>query len=194
MSNKSLALILVKYREKPLTLDVARSICDEMFPRVEKQSVESLVLGDYVIAQERFLDVAHELEPLHKAHYTEWADKDAGLYKPMYQKIAAIDSGGGIEQFTVRHHGCVVGHMRFFVQTNHKTGELIAIEDGLFIVLEHRVGMLGLKLWRFAENVLRLRGVADVEFASPPGSRSAALSKRMKYRVKAVVYTKRLAT
>lgn len=147
--------------------------------------------GDYLIGVERFDAVLPELLPLHELHWSETELHRHGLaLKPNYAAMSAHDRAGHLLQFTVRNAGTLVGNLRMFVLPSMHTDGLIAEEDTLFVHPDHRDGMLGLKLLRYAEACLRQIGVESIEANSKTLNNADVLLRRMGYTPVAIQFHK----
>jgi GNAT superfamily N-acetyltransferase len=158
---------------------------------IDLAQFEPYAHGDYVISVERFDSVLPELLPLHDLHWYETELHRHGLaLKPNYQAMSAHDGAGNLLQFTVRHLGALVGNLRMFVLPSMHTDGRIAEEDTLFVHPDHRDGMLGLKLLRYAESCLRKIGVESIEANSKTLNNADVLLRRMGYTPVAIMFHK----
>lgn len=118
------------------------------------------VLADgYVIAAEKFADCLEELKPLHERHWAETEQYRHGLaLKPNYEGMLAFERAGQLLQITVRHQGKLVGGIRMFVTSSWHSENMVASEDTLFILPEHRNGAswLAMKLLRYTVSCLEV--------------------------------------
>lgn len=148
----------------------------------------------YVIAPERFDNVLQELKPLHEMHWLETEKHRHGLVlKPAYEAMSADDRYGNLLQFTVRRAGDLVGNLRMYVHESRHTDNRIASEDTLHVHPEHRDGMLGLKLVRYAESCMsKLPRVAEIECNSKTLNKADVLMRRLAYSPVGIMFHKYL--
>lgn len=139
--------------------------------------------GEYTIKATRLRPVLAELHELHKHHWLETEKHRHGLpLNPDYGCMLQRDSDGSLLQFVVTHGGDIVGHLRMYVGTSLHSGTKFAEEDTLFILPEHRTGMLGIKLMRYAERCLLSVGVREIRADSKLINKADVLMRRMGYR------------
>lgn len=190
----------------PLREALAHFLGQQLTPEVAA-AIESIVLGDsrpidvgqmpplqcgeYTISATRLRPVLAELHELHQQHWLETEKHRLGLpLKPNYGYMLARDQTGSMVQFIIRHGGKIVGNLRMYVGTSLHSGTKFAEEDTLFILPEHRTGMLGLKLLRYAESCLLSIGVCEIRADSKLVNKADVLMRRMGYKPVATKFIK----
>jgi len=137
-----------------------------------------------------------ELEPLYYQHYQEMLErltKDGipySPYNPRWDQYWKASDEGWLLTFIIRHEGKAVGCSNVYVTNDMHNGDLIAQEDTIYVVPEHRNGV-GKQLVKFILNELKERGVKRVNVAALTDLRVAKLWKRMGFKESAIqmVYT-----
>ena len=104
-----------------------------------------------------------ELVPILPAHYEELCiTKDF----PIEPDLAAYDrmhQAGCLKSIVCRCDGELIGYIIFFIQPHlHYMSCITAFEDLYYVKKEHRKGRTGIKLFQFAEQVLRDAGVKRI--------------------------------
>lgn len=177
-----------------LTPDVAAAIEAAALGLREPIDIAQMVpmqCGEYIIQATRLRPVLAELHELHKMHWLETEKHRHGLpLDPNYGFMLQRDSDGSLLQFVVNHGGNIIGHLRMYVGTSLHSGTKFADEDTLFILPEHRTGMLGIKLLRYAEQCLLSIGVREIRADSKLTNRADVLMRRMGYQPVATKFTK----
>lgn len=149
---------------------------------VDLAQFRPVVSGDATLQVERFEDLLQELEPLHQAHWLETEKHRHGLaLNPNYPLLVSRERSGGLLQFTVRRQGVLVGHVRMYLGRSTHTSTLFAEEDTLFILPEHRGGLLVIALMRYAERCLRAIGVREIRADSKLLNKADVLMRRLGY-------------
>lgn len=186
MTVSAIRQALVEHLGKVLTPDVA-CLLEEVALSTPDEGRDPATFGaldwnGYVIAVERVSDIVDELHPLHEAHWLETEKYRHGLtLNPDYTRYCAIERAGGLIQFTVRSRGSLVGNMRMFVANSLHTQTLVATEDTIFLLPEHRGGFLVMALLQFAERALTSMGIREIRSNSKLVNRADVLLRRMGY-------------
>lgn len=187
-----------------LTPEVASSIIcavlGEADRSVDPEQFEPVRHGPYTLRVERFRDILAELHPLHLVHWQETERyRHAIDFTPDYDAAVYSERCGELVQFTARADGALVGHLRLYLGQSRHTSTLFAHEDTLFVTSEHRHGLLGLQLLRYAEEVvvrggLRVREMRyDAKLVERDGKMvdgSGPLARRLGFRPVATLYVK----
>lgn len=141
----------------------------------------------YAFSIERGDQNYKELEPNYRRHYEEMRTRLAGEgvdiapYNPRLDAYFRSAREGWIITYVVRHEGAAVGHANVYLTNDMHNGELIAQEDTLYIVPEHRNGV-GKKLVRFVLDDLEKRGVKRVTVQAMTDLRVAKIWRRMGFK------------
>lgn len=141
----------------------------------------------YVITVEKFKATYNELEPLYRQHYKEMTDRLAvnGItyspYKPRLEEYAKAGEGGWLLTFVLRLEGAACGYCNVYITNDMHNNDLIAQEDTVFVVKEHRNG-IGKKLVKHVLEELKGRGVKRLNVSAMTDLRVAKLWKRMGFK------------
>lgn len=148
----------------------------------------------YAMAVEKFTDTYRELEPLYRQHYKEMTDRlsEAGIhyspYNPRLAEYGKASDGEWLLNFVLRTDGAVCGYANVYVTNDMHNNDLIAQEDTVFVLKEHRNG-IGKKLVKFVVEELRSRGVKRLNVSARTDLRVAKLWKRMGFKEAATQMT-----
>lgn len=122
---------------------------------------------DYKVAVESYTATYEELKHLYKQSYqyliNEFA-KDGRIYPEYNPWLAAYDSydkTGCLILYVVREHTIAVGYCMMYLTQDMGNSELIACEEGLYILKEHRNG-LGKSLAKMIVQDMQGRGVKRI--------------------------------
>ena len=105
----------------------------------------------------------NEMIPLLKKHWVEIAHYPDIPMDPNWEAYMAMQDNEALVIMTVRVNTKLVGYIVYFVHPNiHYQGSLQAVQDVLFIDPSYRKGMLGIRLLKASEAVLKGMGVQVV--------------------------------
>lgn len=144
----------------------------------------------------KFKETYAELEPLYRQHYSEMCERLAndGItyppYNPRLDEYERAGDGGWLLTFILRLEGKAVGYSNVYVTNDMHNSELIAQEDTIFVLKEHRNGV-GKKLVKVILEELKERGVKRVTVSAMTDLRVAKLWSRMGFKEAAtqMIYT-----
>lgn len=144
----------------------------------------------------RFKETYNELEPLYRQHYSEMCDRLAkdGIqyppYNPRLDKYIEAGNRGDLLTFLIRLDGQPVGYSNVYLTNDMHNGDLIAQEDTIFVLKDHRNGV-GKKLVKVILEELKERGVKRVIVSAMTDLRVAKLWGRMGFKEAAtqMIYT-----
>ena len=144
----------------------------------------------------RVKETYQELEPLYRQHYAEMTERleSEGIpcspYNPRLDEYIKAGDGGWLLTFILRFEGKAVGYSNVYITNDMHNGDLIAQEDTIFVLKEHRNGV-GKKLVKVILEELKERGVKRVSVAALTDLRVAKLWKRMGFKEAAIqmIYT-----
>lgn len=128
-----------------------------------------------------------ELEPNYRRHYAEMQARlkadgiDVGDYNPRLDEYFRAFKGGWLLNYVVRLDGKAVGHSNVYLTNDMHNGELIAQEDTIYILPEHRNG-IGKTLVKHILADLEARGVKRVMISPVTDLRVGKIWKRMGFR------------
>lgn len=141
----------------------------------------------YSIALERGDENYAELEPNYRRHYEEMAERltrdgfTVSPYKPRLDAYFQSFRTGHLLNYVARHNGQAVGHANIYITNDMHNGDLIAMEDVLYVVPEHRNGT-GKLLVKAVLQDLKARGVLRAHVSALTDLRVAKLWRRMGFR------------
>ena len=137
-----------------------------------------------------------ELEPLYRQHYAEMVERLAkdGInyppYNPRWDEYWRASDRGDLLTFILRHDGKAVGCSNVYLTNDMHNSELIAQEDTIYVVPEHRNG-IGKKLTKIILAELKERGVKRLHVSAMTDLRATKLWKRIGFKESAtqMIYT-----
>ena len=135
-----------------------------------------------------------ELEENYRRHYAEMTERlrkdgiEVGPYNPRLKEYFNAFSGGWLLNYVARFNGLPVGHCNVYLTNDMHNGDLIAQEDVLYVVPEHRNG-LGRKLVKHVLDDLRARGVKRASVLALTDLRVANVWRRMGFKDAAQMMT-----
>ena len=141
---------------------------------------------NYTITLENFRETYSELEPLYRQHYSEMVERLAGQgvhyspYNPRLDEYIRAGDGGWLLTFVLRLDGKAVGYSNVYITNDMHNQDLIAQEDTVFVLKEHRTGW-GRKLIRAVHEELEKRGVKRLNITTATDLRVSKLLSRMGY-------------
>lgn len=136
-----------------------------------------------------------ELKGILPEHYDELCvTKDFPLV-PDYEAYGRLYMAGMLRCITVREDGNLIGYAIFTVNPHlhYKTCKT-AFEDIYFLKKEYRKGRLGIRLFQFAEDVLKQEGVNRVVMHTKIHLDNSRLFEYLGYKWTDKIYTKILST
>lgn len=150
--------------------------------------------GSYEFAMEPMTDaLVEELRPINAGFWseTEVTRRDAApVVDYAYQQQQ--NALGRYIVFTVRCASALVGVFTVHIQEAARTSALIACDDALYIVPEHRVGRLALRFVQYAIDRLGSIGVTDLLFNVQMGTRSERMAEYIGMRCVSRLFHKRI--
>lgn len=142
---------------------------------------------NYTFHLEKWHENWPELEPIYRQHYKEMTDRLAGqginysAFNPRLDKYREASEGGWLISYVVRKENNAVGYCTVYVTNDMHNKDLIAQEDALYVLPEHRGGV-GKKLVQFGLDDLRSRGVKRLNVNAMTDLRVAKLWERMGFK------------
>lgn len=104
-----------------------------------------------------------ELAPIIPAHYEELCVTKDFLVEPDFAAYDRLNTAGMLKAITCRSDGELVGYIIFVVQPHlHYMSCITAFEDLYYVKKDYRKGRTGIKLFQFAELVLKGAGVKRI--------------------------------
>ena len=142
----------------------------------------------------RHRDTFEELEPLYRQHYGEMVERLArdGIeyspYNPRWDEYFKAGDNGHLLTFILRFDGKAVGCSNIYLTHDMHNSDLIAQEDTIYVVPEHRNG-IGKKFSRVILDELKERGVKRLNVSAMTDLRATKLWKRMGFKESAIQMT-----
>ena len=135
-----------------------------------------------------------EIMPILEEHYEELCvTKDFPLM-PDYAAYGRLDTAGMLRCVTVRQNGELIGYIIFIVQPHlHYMTCKTAFEDIYFLRKEYRLGRVGIRMFQFAEEVLKKDGVNRVIMHTKIHMDNSRLFEYLDYKLTDKLYTKILS-
>jgi GNAT superfamily N-acetyltransferase len=139
------------------------------------------------------LEFLNEMETLFPLHYEELCvTKDYPL-EPDYETYRWMWGRGRLRTITCRLDGELIGYVVFFVYPHpHYKSCVTAFEDIYFVHKDHRRGRVGIKLFTYAEKVLRALKVNRIVMHTKVHSDNSSLFEYLGYKQTDKVFTKML--
>ena len=136
-------------------------------------------------------DFIHELRDILPAHYDELCvTKDFPLV-PDYEAYGRLSVAGMLRCITCRADGELIGYAIFIVQPHlHYRTCLTAFEDIYYLKPEYRLGRTGIRLFQYAERVLRSIGVDRIIMHTKVHLDNSKLFEYLGYKHTDKLYTK----
>lgn len=110
--------------------------------------------NEYRFYVEPIGDNLDEVMPMWKAHWDEQREEDLRgvVFCPAIDYFKQLEKSGHFVHITVRKDKELVGHFGLAFGMNKNTSQRVAGDDFFFIKPEHRKGLLGVKLIKFARD------------------------------------------
>ena len=136
-----------------------------------------------------------ELKQIIPAHYDELCVAKDFPLEPDWEAYGRIYVAGMLRCVTARTEDELVGYALFIVQPHiHYRTCKTAFEDVYFLKKEYRLGRTGIRLFQFAEEVLRADGVNRVIMHTKIHVDNSRLFEYLGYKYTDKLYTKILST
>jgi len=112
--------------------------------------------------EENWTDVVEEMEPIFKIQWEEVglnATSEKGIHlNPQWETYEILESKNMLHVVTVRKDKKLIGHYVSVIAPHlHSKDILVAQNDFLYVSKEHRKGLVGYKLIKFAVEKLKAR-------------------------------------
>lgn len=115
--------------------------------------------------EDSFYDILQsELKPLLDLHWEEIAlDKEAIKLDPDFDTYLSMEESGMLSTITVRDDGRLIGYQLAILTHNmHYKSSYEALVDIYYIHPDYRKGRVGIKLFKFCEEVYRAKGINKI--------------------------------
>lgn len=117
-------------------------------------------MTELVYADVDGLAILPELEKLFPEHYEELSVTKEYPLNPDYESYRMMAQAGLLRTITCRADGELIGYVVFFIRPHmHYKDCITAYEDIYFVKKEWRKGRVGIRLFKYAEQVLKERGI-----------------------------------
>jgi GNAT superfamily N-acetyltransferase len=154
-------------------------LADTDFPEKEYQG--------YTVKLTKMADHLEEIEYLHRTQWDEIEEHRPPL-SPDYNRFLSLEKSGGFVQVGVFLKEKMVGGCGFFVYPSIHTQLMVAEESALYLLPEHRKGMLALVLMRYCKNFFQKIGVSEVTATVKSYANTGKMLKRLGFRQTDSVY------
>jgi len=145
-----------------------------------------------VVYQDENISV-RELSELYQDHYEELSVTKEFPLNPDYESYDRLAQAGMLRVITCRVDGNLAGYIIFFIQPHmHYKDCLTAFEDIYYISKPYRKGRIGIKLFQYAEEVLKGIGVNRIIYGTKIHLDNSRLFEYLGYKHTDKVYTKLL--
>lgn len=141
----------------------------------------------YAVSLETIEQSYAELEPLYRQHYAAMWERMAAQgvqmssYNPRFEQYDKASKEGWLLTFVMRSDGKAVGYSNIYVTNDMHNGDLIAQEDTIYVVPQHRNGS-GRLLARFVHAELKARGVKRLNVTTATDLRVSKWLERQGYK------------
>jgi len=136
----------------------------------------------------KFLDEFEQLFPL---HYDELCVTKEFELEPDYDAYRRVAQAGMLRCVTVRNDDELIGYVIFFISPHlHYKSCVTATEDIYFVRKDFRKGRVGIKLFQYAEQVLRHCGVQRIVMNTKVHLDNSKLFEYLGYKMTDKVFTK----
>ena len=134
-----------------------------------------------------------EFERLFPEHYEELCVTKEFPYEPDYAAYKRIAEAGMLRCITCRADGVLIGYIIFTVTPHlHYKSCMTSIEDLYFVSKEYRKGRVGIRLFQYAEKVLKERGVQRIVMHTKVHLDNSKLFEYLGYKMTDKVFSKML--
>ena len=115
-----------------------------------------------IYKQEFLHSIQEEIQYLLELHWKEIAlNQEKIKLNPDWDAYRTLEDKGALKIFTARQDGLLVGYLVVVCQTNlHYKDHVFASNVVIYLHPDHRKGLTGVKLIKFAEKCLREDGVS----------------------------------
>ena len=137
--------------------------------------------------------VLNEMDDLFPAHYEELCVTKEFDYEPDYDAYKRCAEAGMLRCITCRADGELIGYIIFLISPHlHYKSCITATEDIYFVKKEYRKGRIGIRLFQYAEKVLKERGVQRIVMHTKVHLDNSKLFEYLGYKWTDKVFTKML--
>jgi GNAT superfamily N-acetyltransferase len=142
---------------------------------------------------EAYSNCIDELKTIYPEHYEELSVTKSFELEPDYEQYLRLESVGVLKVVTCRNDGELIGYIMYIISPHlHYKSCLTAFEDIYFVKKQYRKGRIGIKLFKYAEEVLRELKVNRVIYATKVHLDNSKLFEYLGYTNSDKLYTKLL--
>jgi GNAT superfamily N-acetyltransferase len=139
------------------------------------------------------LEFLEELKGLFVAHYEELCVTKEFPLEPDYEAYERLGKAGMLRCITCRLDGVLIGYIVFTINPHlHYKSCLTAFEDVYYLAKEYRKGRLGIRLFQYAEKVLKAIGVNRIIMHTKVHMDNSRLFEYLEYKNSDKIFTKLL--
>jgi len=140
-----------------------------------------------------WLENLDELKEIIKDHYEELSVTKAYPLDPDWDAYKQILDAGRLKFVTCKKDGKLIGYIIYFVMPHlHYKTCLTAFEDIYFLKKEYRKGRVGIRLFQYAEKMLKEQGINRIIYNTKVHSDNTSLFEYLGYSFMDKVFTKLL--
>ena len=140
-----------------------------------------------------WLENLEELKEIIKDHYEELSVTKTFPLDPDWDAYEKLLDIGRLKFITCKDDGKLVGYIIFFISPHlHYKSCLTAFEDIYFLKKEYRKGRVGIRLFQFAEKLLKEQGINRIIYNTKVHSDNTSLFEYLGYSFMDKVFTKLL--
>jgi predicted acetyltransferase len=140
-----------------------------------------------------FFKFLPEMQKLYPLHYDELSVTKEVPLEPDYDAYRRMADAGMLRCIICRVDEEVIGYIIFIIQPHlHYKSCMSAFEDVYFIKKEYRKGRVGIKLFQYAEKVLKHIGVKRVSMHTKVHADNSRLFEYLNYKWTDKTFTKML--
>jgi hypothetical protein len=189
----ALSLVLAKHVGSVLTVALARKIAFDVSPSqaYPPATWAPVVYGDYTFQCERLANVLPALQGQRLRYLAETRPGQRNDRTDWDRLLEAQRTGSHVI-YTARDQrsGDIVGSCWLFVGFDLDSGELAVTDDMLYVNADHRGGLVGLNLVKYAERCIFALGVRSATFHFRQENGSHRMARFLGYRSIATRVTK----
>ncbi|NIT58374.1 MAG: GNAT family N-acetyltransferase [Aliifodinibius sp.] len=119
-----------------------------------------------IFSIEKVENVWNDLLPNLYIYFLETEMHRQGKFKPSLERYKQYQDIGAFVLFTARANHKLVGHCGMYITPSMYTDELIAVEDGFFVLKGYRQENTPLQAYRYIERELRKKGVRQISITT----------------------------
>ena len=140
---------------------------------------------------EKMFDIVEELKTIIPEHYDELSVTKGYELDPDWDRYFHLEQAKSLSVITCRQNDILIGYIIFFITPHlHYKQCLTAFEDIYFVSKPFRKGRIGIKLFQYAEKVLKGIGVNRIIYGTKVHLDNSRLFEYLGYKHSDKVFTK----